>query len=122
MYTLFLFGGVFLGKLNMQNLRTPSTEEAREMQKKSAEKRSQNIKERKLIRQVIEERLGGGDLEEIVDNLIDRAKRDSRDFEALQSALGQKPVDKVMIADVEPSVIAEVEAMVLTDDDTATGS
>ena len=111
-----------IGKVNMQNLRTPSTEEAREMQRKSAEKRSQNIKERKLIRQVIEERLDGADLEEIVDNLIDRAKRDSKDFEVLQSALGQKPVDKVMIADVEPSVIAEVEAMVLTDDDTATGS
>lgn len=109
-----------MGKVNMQNLRTPSTEQAREMQKKSAEKRSRNIKERKLIRQVIEERLGGGDLEEIVDNLIDRAKHDSKDFEVLQSALGQKPVDKVMIADVEPSVIAEVEAMVLTDDDTAT--
>ena len=110
-----------MGKANIENLRTPSTEQAREMQKKSAEKRSQNIKERKLIRQVIEERLGGADLEEIVDNLIDRAKHDSKDFEALQSALGQKPVDKVMIADVEPSVIAEVEAMVLTDYDTATG-
>jgi hypothetical protein len=106
-----------LGKVNMQNLRTPSTEEAREMQKRSAEKRSQNIKERKLIRQVIEERLGGGDLEEIVDNLIDRAKHDSKDFEVLQSALGQKPVDKVMIADVEPSVIAEVEAMVTGETD-----
>ena len=110
-----------MGKINMHNLRTPSTEQAREMQKKSAEKRSQNIKERKLIRQVIEERLDGADLEEIVDNLIDRAKRDSKDFEVLQSALGQKPIDKVMIADVEPSVIAEVEAMVLTDYDTATG-
>ena len=108
-------------KFNTQNLRTPSTDEARAMQKKSAEKRSQNIKERKLIRQVIEERLDGADLEEIVDNLIDRAKRDSKDFEVLQSALGQKPVDKVMIADVEPSVIAEVEEMVLTDYDTATG-
>ena len=75
-----------MGKVNMQNLRTPSTEEAREMQKKSAEKRSQNIKERKLIRQVIEERLGGADLDEIVDNLIDRAKHDSRDFEVLQAA------------------------------------
>ena len=99
-------------KGNIENLRTPSTEEAREMQLKSAQKRSQNIKERKLIRAVIEERLGNEDLEEIVDNLIDRAKRDSKDFEVLQSALGQKPVDKVMIADVEPSVIAEVEAMV----------
>ena len=101
-----------MGKVNMQNLRTPSTEEAREMQKKSAEKRSQNIKERKLIRQVIEERLGGADLEEIVDNLIDRAKYDSKDFEVLQSALGQKPIDKVMVAEVEQSVIDDVERMV----------
>ena len=101
-----------MGKANIQNLRTPSTEEAREMQKKSAEKRSQNIKERKLIRQVIEERLGGADLEEIVDNLIDRAKYDSKDFEVLQSALGQKPVDKVMVAEVEQSVIDDVERMV----------
>ena len=101
-----------MGKANIQNLRKPSTEEAREMQKKSAEKRSQNIKERKLIRQVIEERLGGADLEEIVDNLIDRAKYDSKDFEVLQSALGQKPVDKVMVAEVEQSVIDDVERMV----------
>ena len=101
-----------MGKVNMQNLRTPSTEEAREMQKKSAEKRSQNIKERKLIRQVIEERLGGADLEEIVDNLIERAKENSKDFETLQAAIGQKPIDKVMVADVDQSVIDEVESMV----------
>ena len=101
-----------MGKANIKNLRTPSTEQAREMQKKSAEKRSQNIKERKLIRQVIEERLGGADLEEIVDNLIDRAKYDSKDFEVLQSSLGQKPVDKVMVAEVEQSVIDDVERMV----------
>ena len=101
-----------MGKANIENLRTPSTEQAREMQKKSAEKRSQNIKERKLIRQIIEERLGGADLEEIVDNLIDRAKYDSKDFEVLQSALGQKPVDKVMVAEVEQSVIDDVERMV----------
>ena len=101
-----------MGKANIKNLRTPSTEEAREMQLKSAQKRSQNIKERKLIRAVIEERLGGADLEEIVDNLIDRAKYDSKDFEVLQSALGQKPVDKVMVAEVEQSVIDDVERMV----------
>lgn len=106
-----------MGKVNKQNLRTPSTEEARAMQKKSAEKRSQNIKERKLIRQVIEERLGGADLDEIVDNLIDRAKRDSRDFEVLQASLGQKPIEKVMVADVEAAVIEEVERMVKNEAD-----
>ena len=101
-----------MGKVNMQNLRTPSTEEAREMQKKSAKKRSQNIKERKLIRQVIEERLGNADLEEIVDNLIDRAKKDSKDFEVLQASLGQKPVDKVVVSEIDVDVIDEVERMV----------
>ena len=106
-----------MGKANIKNLRTPSTEQAREMQKKSAEKRSQNIKERKLIRQVIEERLGGADLEEIVDNLIDRAKHDSKDFETLQAAIGQKPIDKVMVADVDQSVIDEVESMVNDESD-----
>ena len=99
-------------KGNIENLRTPSTEEAREMQLKSAQKRSQNIKERKLIRAVIEERLGNEDLEEIVDNLIARAKENSKDFETLQAAIGQKPIDKVMVADVDQSVIDEVEEMV----------
>lgn len=99
-------------KGNIENLRTPSTEEAREMQLKSAQKRSQNIKERKLIRAVIEERLGDEDLEEIVDNLIARAKENSKDFETLQAAIGQKPVEKVMVAEVEQSVIDDVERMV----------
>ena len=99
-------------KGNIENLRTPSTEEAREMQLRSAQKRSQNIKERKLIRAVIEERLGNEDLEEIVDNLIARAKENSKDFETLQAAIGQKPVDKVMVADVEKTIIDEVEKMV----------
>ena len=102
-------------KFNTQNLRTPSTDEARAMQKKSAEKRSQNIKERKLIRQVIEERLKCAELDEIVDKLIDRAKFDSRDFEVLQAALGQKPVDKVQATqtgvDMSAFSTEEIKAM-----------
>lgn len=35
----------------------------------------------------------------------------------LRDTAGQKPVEKVVIADVEPSVIDEVESMVLGDDD-----
>lgn len=38
-------------------------------------------------------------------------------FEVLRDTAGQKPVDKVMIADVEPSVIEEVEAMVTGETD-----
>ena len=35
----------------------------------------------------------------------------------VRDTLGQKPIEKVIIADVEPSVIDEVESMVLADDD-----
>ncbi len=105
---------------NEQNLRTPSTSVAREMQKKSAKKRSDNIKEKKLIKEIIEKRLKAHDLNEIVDNLIERAKRDSKDFEVLQAALGQKPIDKVVVSEIDPDIVAEIEAMVISDDDEIT--
>lgn len=37
---------------------------------------------------------------------------DVKAFEVLRDTSGQKPVEKIMVADVEPAVIAEVEAMV----------
>lgn len=40
------------------------------------------------------------------------AKGNPRFWELLRDTAGFKPVDKVMVADVEPSVIAEVEAAV----------
>lgn len=39
-------------------------------------------------------------------------KGDLKAFEIVRDTAGQKPVDKVMVADVDASVIAEVEAMV----------
>ena len=41
-------------KGNINNLRTPSTEEARAMQLKSAQKRSENIKKRKSMKETLE--------------------------------------------------------------------
>ena len=37
---------------------------------------------------------------------------DVKAFEVLRDTSGQKPVEKIMVADVEPAVIAEVEAIV----------
>ena len=39
-------------------------------------------------------------------------KGDWKAWELVRDTAGQKPVDKIMVADVEPSVIAEVGAMV----------
>lgn len=51
--------------------------------------------------------------------LIQKFMRDGdlRAFELLRDTAGQKPVEKVMIAEVEQSVIDEVEAMVMEDDE-----
>ena len=42
-------------------------------------------------------------------------KGDLRAFELVRDTSGQKPVEKVAIADVDPSVIDEVERMVKDD-------
>ena len=39
-------------------------------------------------------------------------KGDWKAWELVRDTAGQKPVEKIVVADVEPSVIAEVEAMV----------
>lgn len=46
---------------------------------------------------------------------VDTAKK-AKAFEVLRDTSGQKPVDKVMIAEVDQSVIDEIEAMVNDED------
>lgn len=87
---------------NKQNLRTPSTIEAREMQKKSAKKRSQNIKEAKILAKLIAERMGEEDYETMIRNLIERAKDSDKSFEVLRDTLGQKPKEQVTIEQDKP--------------------
>ena len=43
-------------------------------------------------------------------------KGDTRAFEVIRDTAGQKPVEKVMVAEVDNDVISEIENMVLNDD------
>ena len=97
-----------MGVGNINNLRTPSTEEAREMQRKSAAKRSQNIKERKLLKDLLVERTKSEDLDEMLDNLIKRAKGTDKGFEVYRDTIGEKPVEKVE-ANVAANIVVDVE-------------
>ena len=80
------------------NLRTPTSEEAREMQKKSAQKRSENAKERKLIKDRILERMGESDWNEMIDNFIARSKESDDAFRTLRDTIGEKPKDIIDIS------------------------
>lgn len=111
---------------NEKNLRTPSTEEAREMQKKSAKARSENIKRKKDIRLAMEALLeknynieDGQELtgaEAIALKQMEKAlKGDTKAFEVVRDTSGQSVVQKVAIAEVDADIIKEVEEMVLED-------
>ena len=81
---------------NEQNLVPIRSESvAREMQLKSAKKRSDNVKEKKLIRERILERMGEADWDEYIDGIIARAKENKQDAEFLRDTIGQKPTEHI---------------------------
>jgi hypothetical protein len=109
---------------NEQNLKpVTSKEEARERGRKGGLASGEARRKRKTLKEELLLMLSEGETQQSVTlALIEKAMSgDTKAFEVIRDTIGEKPVDKVMIADVEPSVIAEVEAMVLTDDDEATG-
>lgn len=87
---------------NEKNLKPiRSTSQAREMQKKSAKKRSENVREKKLIKDRILERMKESDWDEYIDGIIARAKESKVDAEFLRDTVGQKPIDKVAVSGIE---------------------
>ena len=112
--------------MNEKNLipnseRTPS--ELRKMARNGGLASGEARRKRKTLKEELLLMLSEGETQQSVTfALIEKAMSgDTKAFEVIRDTIGEKPIDKVMIADVEPSVIAEVEAMVLTDYDTATG-
>ena len=87
---------------NIENLKrgNPATQftsgqMAVECQKKSAAARKRNNAERKLIKERILERMKEEDWDELIDNLIMRAKESNKDFETLRDTIGEKPTETV---------------------------
>lgn len=102
---------------NEQNLipnseRSPS--ELREMARNGGLASGEARRKRKTLKEELLLMLSEGETQQSVTlALIEKAMSgDTKAFEVIRDTIGEKPVDKVMIADVEPSVIAEVEAIV----------
>ena len=100
---------------NEQNLKpVTSKKEARERGRKGGLSSGEARRKRKTLKEELLLMLSEGETQQSVTlALIEKAMRgDTKAFEVIRDTIGEKPVDKVMIADVEPSVIAEVEAIV----------
>ena len=108
---------------NEQNLRVPTSSEARRNGKKggiaSGEARRAKKSLREAMQVLMDADLTGKDGKTMTgtEAMAARAfqaalKGDWKAWELVRDTAGQKPVERVMVADVEASVIAEVEAMV----------
>lgn len=93
---------------------------AKEMQKLATKKRKENGDLRRLCQMWMEEEVGTGkDGEKITGGQMmvrvavkEVAKGNPKFWELLRDTAGFKPVDKVMVSEVDPAVIDEVEAIV----------
>jgi hypothetical protein len=111
---------------NKQNLKPLSTKKAREIGAKGGKASVEARRKKRDLREALEMLLekdfkdkNGNVLsgtEVITAKLFEKAsKGDVRAFETIRSTVGQDPVQKVMIAEVDQSVIDEVESAVLGD-------
>lgn len=78
---------------------------------------------RKTLKEELLLLLSEGDTQQNVSvALIQKAlDGDTKAFEVLRDTIGEKPTEKIMVADVDPSIIGEVERMVNGNDEETGG-
>lgn len=99
---------------NPQNLnKVRSTEEAKKRGRAGGIKSGQVRRERKTLREELLALLSAGNTQKDM-NLAIIAKAlegDVKAYEVVRDTIGEKPVDKIMVAEVDQTIIDEVEAM-----------
>lgn len=66
-------------------------------------------RENKVLEKTLKERLKVSDLNELIDNLIERAKQNDHSFETVRDLLGEKPKETIKLENNDQS-IREMEA------------
>jgi len=93
---------------NIENLKYKE-EERHKLTEEEVKKGGRNSvkarKEQKIFKKAIAERMGFDDFNEMVDNLIKRAKGNDKSFEILRDTMGQKPVEQIQ--QLEPPKIVD---------------
>jgi len=82
-----------------------SSEEAAANGRKGGIASGEARREKKLIKEDILRRMSETDWDEMIDNLIKKAKENTKDFEILRDSIGQKPVQDVNISGETEMVI-----------------
>lgn len=105
---------------NPQNLvptNKRSKEEARKISSNGGKKSGEVRRKRKQLREELLALLSAGNTQKNISlALIDQALNGNvKAFETIRDTIGEKPVEKVVMSEVDPNVISEVEEMVKND-------
>lgn len=105
---------------NPQNLvptNKRSKEEARRISSNGGKKSGEVRRKRKALREELLALLSAGNTQKNISlALIDQALNGNvKAFETIRDTIGEKPVEKVVMSEVDPNVISEVEEMVKHD-------
>lgn len=105
---------------NPQNLvptNKRSKEEARKISSKGGKRSGESRRKRKALREELLALLSDGNTQKNISlALIDQALNGNvKAFETIRDTIGEKPVEKVVMSEVDPNVISEVEEMVKHD-------
>jgi hypothetical protein len=105
---------------NPQNLiptNKRSKEEARRISSNGGKKSGEVRRKRKALREELLALLSAGNTQKNISlALIDQALNGNvKAFETIRDTIGEKPVEKVVMSEVDPNVINEVEEMVKND-------
>lgn len=105
---------------NPQNLvptNKRSKEEAKRISSNGGKKSGEVRRKRKQLREELLALLSAGNTQKNISlALIDQALNGNvKAFETIRDTIGEKPVEKVVMSEVDPNVISEVEEMVKND-------
>lgn len=94
-----------------------SKEEAKRISSNGGKKSGEVRRKRKALREELLALLSAGNTQKNISlALIDQALNGNvKAFETIRDTIGEKPVEKVVMSEVDPNVISEVEEMVKND-------
>ena len=106
------------GTKNLKPLNTRSKEEQKKIRSAGGKKSGEVRRARKTLREELLAILSDGDIQAkmslaLVNEALNgnNAGSVTKAFETVRDTIGEKPVDKVIVADVDQNIINEVEAM-----------
>jgi hypothetical protein len=102
------------GTKNLKPLNTRSKEDQKKIRSAGGKRSGEVRRQRKTLREELLALLADGNTQNKISTaLIDEALNGNvKAFETIRDTIGEKPVDKVMVAEVDQNIINEVEAMI----------